>query len=274
MTAIAFDELRPPTDREFRLFQQLVYEQAGIHLGPTKRALLTGRLSRRVRELGFRTFSAYYEFLQSNRDSEEFELFDRITTNETSFFREPRHFEFLRNHAGTDAAGVIRVWSAGCSTGEEPYSIAMTLREAPVPESRIDVIATDLSRRALDRASAGEWPVARSATIPGDLLRKYMLKGVGPNAGKFKVRPELRQLVRFSRLNLNDAAYPAIPANLDAIFCRNVLIYFDGGSKRSVIERLVSKLRRGGTLFIGHAESLVGVDAGVRCVEPTIYVRE
>jgi len=275
MTAVAFDELRPPTDREFRLFQQLVYETAGIHLGPAKRALLSGRLSRRVRELGFRTFGAYYDFLKSNRDSEECELLDRITTNETSFFREPRHFEFLRNRVVPERGrSSIRIWSAGCSTGEEPYSIAMTLREALVPEGQIEIVATDLSRRVLDRASSAEWPSSESRAIPQDLLRKYMLKGIGPNAGKFKAQPELRQLVRFLRLNLNQPVYAGVPSDLDAIFCRNVLIYFDARSKRAVIERLVSRLRRGGHLFIGHAESLVGVDAAMRCVEPTVYVRE
>ena len=265
-------ELRPPTEREFRLFQQLVYEHAGIHLAPVKRALLSGRLSRRLRELGLKTFGAYYEFIQEHGDAERTQLIDRITTNETSFFREPKHFEFLERKVLPRSSRPLRIWSAGCSTGEEPFSIAMTVRETS-GDSGAGILATDISTRVLAEAAAGEWPMARAEQIPAMLLRNHMLRGIGPRRGWFAARPELRTMITFASFNLNDSdAYAPMRARFDAIFCRNVLIYFDRDSKARVIAKLLDCLAPGGHLFVGHAESLSGVE-GVVCVEPTIYVR-
>jgi chemotaxis protein methyltransferase CheR len=271
------DELRPPTDREFRLFQKLVYEHAGIHLAPIKRALLSGRLSRRIRELGLKTFGAYYDFVQEHGDEERTRLIDRITTNETSFFREPRQFDFLTQEVlpqwqRQPHSRPLRIWSAGCSTGEEPYSIAMVVRET-LGEGGVEITATDLSMRALREAAAGEWPMSKASQIPKPLLRRHMWKGIGPNRGKFAASPQLRAMIAFSPFNLNDDLdYGPLRSRFDAIFCRNVLIYFDRASKARVLSNLLDSLAPGGYLFVGHAESLNAV-AGVRCIEPTVYVR-
>ena len=270
------DDLRPPTDREFRLFQKLVYEHAGIHLAPVKRALLNGRLARRLRELGLKTFSAYYEFVQERGEEERTHLIDRITTNETSFFREPRHFDFLARELlprwHEDRARTRRIWSAGCSTGEEPYSIAMLIRET-MPDANVEILATDISTRALGEAAAGEWPMSKAEQIPAPFLHRYMLKGIGPKRGHFAASAELQAMIEFASFNLNDdLAFAATRRRFDAIFCRNVLIYFDRASKNRVLANLLDSLAPGGHLFVGHAESLSGVP-DVACVEPTVYVR-
>ena len=274
MNAFA-DDLRPPTDREFRLFQRLVYEHAGIHLAPVKRALLSGRLSRRIRELGLKTFGAYYDFVRDNGSEERTELIDRITTNETSFFREPQHFSFLTHKflpRWPSGSRPLRIWSAGCATGEEPYSIAMAVREV-LGDARVEITATDLSTRALRDAAAGVWPMSRARQIPTALLRKYMWRGTGPNSGKFAATPALRESIAFARFNLNDERdWAQIRTPFDVIFCRNVLIYFDRESKARVIDHLIDSLSPGGHLFVGHAESLAMVP-GLTCVEPTIYTK-
>jgi chemotaxis protein methyltransferase CheR len=275
----AREDLRPPTEREFRLFQKLVYEHAGIFLAPTKRALLNGRLARRVRELGLRTFAAYYEYLDAHRESETAELFDRITTNETAFFREPRHFDVLRQRvlpallAENSRARTLRCWSAGCSTGEEPHSLAMTALEAIPDGWRLEIVASDISARALRKAVAGVWPIERSNAIPKPLLKKYMLRGIGPNEGTFKAAPALTQTIRFIHLNLNESDFGPLGGAFDVIFCRNVLIYFDHESKKRAVERLIDRLSPSGYLFVGHAESLAGMTDQLHCVEPTVYAK-
>jgi len=274
--------IRPVTDREFALFQKLIYQEAGIHLAPVKKALLEARLARRLRELGLTSFEAYYRHLQDTDDSDELiVLLDRISTNETHFFREPKQFEFLANQVfpawqaqGYAALGTrgIRVWSAACSTGEEPYSLAMMLSDHFAPGSGwdIDILATDISTRVLAAARAAVWPIAKASEIPHGHLKKYMLKGTGAQDGKMKAGPEIRSVIRFERLNLNDDHYP-VEGKFDLIFCRNVMIYFDHQSRARVIQRLVDHLAANGFLFVGHAESLSGVTDRVRYVLPTIY---
>lgn len=272
--------IRPVTDREFALFQKLIYSHAGIHLAPAKKALLEARLTRRLRELGLHTFEAYYH--QAVNDGEELViLFNRISTNETHFFREPRQFEFVEQQiipawqARSQAANGsrhIRVWSAACSTGEEPYSIAMMLLDHFPPGSGWDceIFASDISTRVLDAAAEAVWPIAKAGEIPLDYLKKFMLKGSGEQSGKMKASAELRAAIRFERLNLNDQRYH-VAGPFDMIFCRNVLIYFDAQSRARAIQRLVDQLAPDGFLFIGHAESLTGVTDRVRYVMPTIY---
>ena len=274
--------VHPVSDREFALFQKLIYREAGIHLVAAKKPLLEARLTRRLRELGLHTFEAYYRYiLEVDHDQELIVLLDRISTNETHFFREPKQFEFLEtelfplwkkhNRAPTGSRH-IRVWSAACATGEEPYSLAMILFDHFSPGSGWDfeILATDLSTRVLASAAAATWPVAKAAEIPHAYLKKYMLKGTGEQTGKMKAGAELRAVVRFERLNLNDHDYP-VSGEFDLIFCRNVLIYFDDRSRARVIERLVDHLEPNGYLFVGHAESLTGVSNRVRYVLPTIY---
>jgi chemotaxis protein methyltransferase CheR len=281
--APAFDSPnRPISDREFALFQKLIYRQSGIYLAPIKKALLEARLTRRLRELGLSSFDAYYRHIfEVNHRDELIILLNLISTNETHFFREPKQFEFLakeiipawqQRNRSAGGSRHIRVWSAACSSGEEPYSLAMMLWDH-FPEGSgwdFEILATDLSTRVLGAGSAGIWPIAKASEIPQDYLKKFMLKGTGEQSGNMKARAELRSVIRFQRLNLNDDDYP-IEGNLDLIFCRNVLIYFDAQSRARVIQRLLDRLAPNGFLFVGHAESLTGVTDRVRFVVPTIY---
>lgn len=275
--------IRPITDREFSLFQELIYKEAGIYLSSVKKTLLMGRLTRRLRELDLHSFGAYYRFVIEKGDEERIRLLDAVSTNETHFFREPAQFEFLeqrllpewlREAESGRRPRKIRVWSAGCSTGEEPYSLAMALLlHFPFHSGwRIEILATDLSTRALERARSAIWPIEKIKEIPPRFLQPFMLRGTGGQEGKIKAGPEIRSLIRFERLNLNEAAYP-VSETFDLIFCRNVLIYFDGESKRRVIDRLLRLLSPAGYLFIGHAESLTGLSDRVRSVLPTVYVK-
>ncbi len=266
----------PVTDDEFRLFQQLVYQWSGIFLSPIKRALLAARLSKRVRQLGLRSFSEYYRHLSQGEDDERRILLDSICTNETHFFREPAQFDFLDQVVlpGMMADGRrqkrIRVWSAGCSTGEEPFSLAMLLHDRLAASGwSIEILATDLSTRVLEKAANAEWPVESAAEIPPAYLRRYMLKGRKSKEGIMRAGPQLRSLIHFAQLNLSDAVY-AIPGQFDLIFCRNVMIYFDQTSKKHVFERLVAHLAPGAYLFLGHAESGTGWREDLVPVRPAI----
>ncbi|HLG17968.1 MAG TPA: protein-glutamate O-methyltransferase CheR [Blastocatellia bacterium] len=274
--------IQPITDKEFALFQGLIHREAGIYLSQVKKALLVGRLTRRLRELGLRTFGAYYRRVVEEDGGERARMLDCICTNETHFFREPQQFAFLEQHVFPDwktralsglRARRIRAWSAACSTGEEPYSLAMILL-CHFPQTsgwEVEILATDLSIRALKRAQAGVWSLENAARIPSTYLRKFMLKGTRSQAGKMRAGPEIRSAVRFHRLNLNDEYYPAL-GPFDLVFCRNVLIYFDAGTKSRVIDRLLNHVAPTGYLLLGHAESLSNVTDRVRSVGPMVYV--
>jgi chemotaxis protein methyltransferase CheR len=274
--------VKPIGDQEFDLFQKLIYRSAGIHLSVAKRTLLEARLAKRVRELGLDSFSAYYDFLvRDGRGTELGELLDRIATNETHFFREPFQFEFLEETlfrqwqaevAGGARSKHLRVWSAGCATGEEPFSVAMTLLDHFPAQAgwRIEIFATDLSSRALRAARAAVWPITKAKEIPPAYLKRFMLRGTGSQQGNMKAGPEILGAVRFQQLNLHDEVYPSI-GSFDLILCRNVLIYFDAASRAGVIERLLDHLAPTGYLFVGHAESLAAMSERVRYVVPTVY---
>ncbi len=269
------------SDAEFASLRAMILEHSGIQLNDSKRALLYARLVRRIRELGMGTFAEYEA--RARGDATELRLLlDRVTTNETSFFREPRHFDYLaRSHLPqlivAATAGqrprTLRAWSAGCSTGEEPYSLAMTLLDALPPDAgwSVQVLATDLSTRVLDAAARATWPIERTREIPGASLRRYMLRGTGSQQGFIRATPELRSCVAVRRLNLDAEDYPAEP--FDLVFCRNVLIYFQPERRDRVLRRLIAGLVTDGLLFVGHAESVRSSVDGVRCVAPTIYVR-
>lgn len=272
----------PITKQQFDRFQKLIYSAAGIHLAPHKKALLEARLSKHIRELGLDSFDAYYRHVVgSSQDDGLIGLLDRIATNETHFFREPRQFEFLEKQvfsawraqaAGGLRAKRLRLWSAGCSSGEEPYSLAMSLLDQFPPHSGWEsaILATDLSTKVLDQARAGLWPIAKAQEIREKYLRQFMLRGTGEQQGWMKAGAAIRALLQFERLNLNDECY-AVGGCFDAIFCRNVLIYFDAPARRRVIERLIDRLAPAGYLFVGHAESLNGITERVRHVMPTVY---
>jgi len=274
-------EIRPLSDPEFRRFRRLIESESGIHLSEVKKALVTGRLTRRLRQLGLGDFTSYLDLVESNGE-ERTTMIDCMCTNETRFFREPRQFEFLDGQIlphwkELAAAGAmpkrIRAWSAACSTGEEPYSVAMLLRTHFAEGWRLGILASDLSGRAIAAAREGVWPVERAADIPPHYRRAYMLRGVRSAEGKMHVRPELQAMIEFRRINLNDAAYP-VDAEFDLIFCRNVLIYFDRETKAAVIERLSRHLAPGGFLFLGHAETLTAPAHGLQQAGPAAYLRK
>ncbi|HET7841123.1 MAG TPA: protein-glutamate O-methyltransferase CheR [Terriglobia bacterium] len=271
------------TDADFALFQRLIEKYAGIYLSPAKKPLLVGRLSRRLRELGISSLHKYYKRVLADPD-EHVRMMDCISTNETQFFREPLHFEFLEKRilprwiSEADAGRrtrKVRVWSAGCSSGEEPYSIAMTLlSHLPTPSGwQIDITATDISTRVLTRARAGVWPMEKSRHIPEARLRNFMLRGTGSQEGKMKAGPALQSVIRFERFNLMDDPASLMTSGLDIIFCRNVLIYFQPETKERVVRRLLRHLAADGYLFVGHSESLNHLADCVRSVVPTVYVR-
>jgi chemotaxis protein methyltransferase CheR len=268
------------SDAEFALFQVFIHREIGILLADAKKALVVARLSGRLRATGLSSFGKYYRHAMAD-PAERLRLIDCITTNETHFFREPQHFEVLAKRLLPEwqamaAAGQrsrrIRVWSAGCSTGEEPYSLAMTLlyhfhREV---DWSIDITATDISTRVLERAAEGIWSIDVAEKIPLLYLKAFMLRGTGIQEGKMKAGSEIRRVVRFTRLNLNDEHY-ALPGRFDLIFCRNVLIYFRGETKRRILDRLIGHLAPGGCLFLGHAESLIHRTDHLEILIPTVY---
>jgi chemotaxis protein methyltransferase CheR len=268
------------SDGDFRRFQNVIYRTAGIHLSHNKRAMLAARLSKRLRALKIVEYAQYLDRVESNED-EMAEMLDCVATNETRFFREQKQFDFLQNvliprwKTAAEARvrpRTLRVWSAGCSTGEEPYSLAMALLAgfSGGPEWDLSIVASDLSVRALDVAMAGVWSVEKASSIPEPLLKRFMLRGRGSQQGRMKAGQEIRSVIRFFRMNLNDDGYP-VGSGFDLILCRNVLIYFDADSRRRVIDRFIDRLSPGAFFFIGHAETLHGVTTRVRCLAPTIY---
>jgi chemotaxis protein methyltransferase CheR len=269
------------SDRDFARFQALIREEAGIFLAPAKKALLQGRLARRIRDLGLSSFGAYHELVVRD-EAERVWMLDAICTNETHFFREPRHFEYLARRvvpalcAEADAGRrvrQVRVWSAACSTGEEPYSLAMTLLGALPAGWDVRILATDLSTKVLARAGDGLYSMDKAGEIPEPYLKAFMLRGHGAREGLMKAGPEIRAAVRFERMNLAAAAWPAM-GPFDLVFLRNVLIYFDRETKGRVVSRALASLAPGGQLFLGHAESLAGMMVPSRPVFPTVYARE
>jgi chemotaxis protein methyltransferase CheR len=274
-------EPAPLTAQEFTLFQRLILREAGIFLSDAKTALLVGRLIRRVRELELPTFGAYYARIAGGDTAELVRLLDAIATNETHFFREPKQFELLEDRVCSEwlaqaASGArarrVRVWSAACSTGEEPYSIAMVLLDRLGADWEVEIVASDISTRVLDRAAQGVYPLARAEEIPEHYRRRYMLRGIGPEEGNCRAGKAVRAPVRFERINLNDGEYP-VTGMFDAIFCRNVLIYFDPPSRLDVIDRLTRRLVPGGYLFLGHAESAARTATELKSVMPAVYRR-
>ena len=267
-------------DQEFHLFQALVLRESGIHLGAKNRAMLVSRLWKRLRALELNSFSAYYRRVKA--DPQEMVLMlDCICTNETHFFREPAAFECLRSRVFTEwmaeaGAGkrsrTIRVWSAACSTGEEAYSLGMTILAHFPPETgwKVEIIGTDLSTKVLARASEAVWPAEKLAGVPVEYQRRFLLKGYGPEKGKIKVVEDLRKLIRFQRLNLTQEPY-SIDGSFDLIFCRNVLIYFEWETKVKVVDQLGKYLTPRGYMFLGHAESLHSVADKLRVVTPKVF---
>jgi chemotaxis protein methyltransferase CheR len=276
--------LREPSAREFQEIASLIQDAAGIALNESKRALLVRRLANRVTALGLSSFDEYTTLVRADDSGSELvQLLDLIATNETHFFREPAHFDFLEQRvyphwseqAGTGARSRgVRVWSAACSTGQEPYSLAMhLLSHFPALDGwSIELLATDISTRALATAASGVWSLDKAHEIPPHFLQRYMRRGVGEQLGRMRASDELRRVVRFARVNLAADHYP-VPGSFDLIFCRNVLIYFTPEGRAAVIENLTKRLAPGGLLFVGHAESLHAHRTQLHPLMPTVYTR-
>lgn len=256
-------------EREFRLFQTLMFSEAGVSLPASKVALVRGRLTRRLGATGVSSFAAYHDLIR--RDAAERQnAIDLLTTNETYFFREPKHFEFLRDTVLPAIAGErnVAVWSAACSSGEEVYSLAMLLADLR-GKREWRILGSDLSTRVLEKARNGHYSMARTDGIPRTYLQHYCLRGKGSQEGTLLVTRELRERTSFQQINLN-STLPSI-GPFDVIFLRNVMIYFSPETKAEVVARVAQKLKPGGYLFIGHSESLQGCNPDLQLVRPSVY---
>ncbi len=265
------------SDAEFARFQTLVRDHSGINLRPEKRHLLVARLAPHLRDLSIATFSAYYQYLAADASGEELRtLINRITTNKTSFFREPHHFEFLASHLIPDiqrgGSKPLRIWSAGCSSGEEPYSIAIALREVlgPAQAREARILASDIDTEMLGQAQAGIYPLESLEAVSAQRLRRHFLRGFGACEGLAQVRPELKRMVEFRRINFTQPDW-GVDSRFHAIFCRNVIIYFDRSLQNAIVTRLAGYLNPGGCFFAGHSENLHWLRDLLVTVEPTVY---
>lgn len=257
---------------EFAQFQRLIYQIAGISLADSKKILLVGRLGKRLRALGLASFGDYYRYVANSANAGERQtMVDLLTTNETYFFREEAHFNFLRQSILPQhpAGKAFEVWSAASSTGEEIYTLAMVLADELGVNGAFSILGSDISTQVLEVARRGQYWLERTRGLPQSYLKKYCLKGVRSQEGSFLISPELRRHTRFMQVNLN-TTLPDI-GSFDLIFLRNVMIYFDNGTKRQVVARLVEKLRPGGHLIVGHSESLNGITNSLKMVRPTVY---
>lgn len=260
------------TSQEFSLFQRLIYKIAGISLSDAKRVLLVGRLRKRLVHHGLSTFSEYYKFVTATPHEDELQIMvDLLTTNETYFFREAKHFTFLRDVIlpARQPGETFRIWSAASSSGEEAYTMAMVLAES-LPGKNWEVFGSDISTQVLEKARSGLYPLERTEGIPPALLSKYCMKGVRSQAGKLLIAAELRRNVRFEQVNLTHPIDNSF-GDFDVIFLRNVMIYFDLETKRKVVSNLLPRLKRGGWFVVGHSESLNGITDSLLQVQPTIY---
>ena len=264
--------------RDFERVRQLIYAHAGISLNESKTEMVYSRLARRLRITGHREFSAYLDVLEDDCHPEWEHFVNSLTTNLTEFFRESHHYPVLAKHALSSSRRPFRVWSAACSTGEEPYSLAMTLCETfGSDEPPVEILATDLDTQVLDKGATGIYEADRVEGLDPGRLKRFFQKGAGNRSGQVRVRSGIRKLVRFQQLNFLAAQW-AVTGSFDAIFCRNVLIYFDKPTQHRVLRRLSAHLASDGLFFAGHSESLlhaadVFVPIGKTVYRPTAGTR-
>jgi chemotaxis protein methyltransferase CheR len=275
------DRLGP---RDFARLARFIEEYCGIKMPASKKTMLEGRLRRRVRATGQPDLKQYCAFLfdKDGMEGEIIHLIDAVTTNKTEFFREPDHFRFLAERAVPRLAAMskggsqrpLKVWSAASSTGAEPYTIAMVLAEKAkeIPGLRFSITATDISTEVLETAVAGIYPEAMMAPVPPAMRRSYVMRSKDRARQLVRIDPSLRATVRFGRVNLMEAPYQ-VDTDMDVIFCRNILIYFDKPTQAMVVERLCNHLRRGGYLFVGHSETLTWLDLPLEPAGPTVFQR-
>ncbi|QWR78735.1 CheR family methyltransferase [Candidatus Magnetomonas plexicatena] len=272
------------TDKEFRRLGDFVHSEVGIKMPDIKKTMLEARLQKRLKALGFDTFNQYIEYVFSpkGRDAEIINFIDVVTTNKTDFFREPNHFEYLTSTAlptliRTHGAGVRRklmVWSAGCSTGEEPYTLTMVLDNYGLKQYNgvfsFTLIATDISSRVLEKAQSGVYEEEKVAPIPMEMKKRYLLRSKDRSKKIVKIVPELRSMIKFRRLNFMEGDF-GFREEMDIIFCRNVVIYFDKQTQEKLLNKFSRYLIPGGYLFMGHSETIAGLKVPFVQVAPTVY---
>lgn len=261
----------PLTLAEYQRIQKFLTHEAGISLGPSKQTLVMGRLGKRLRARNCLNYDAYLHLLHQD-SAERQQAIDLLTTNETYFFREPKHFAFLGEQAIPfwNSRDQVRIWSAASSSGEEAYSIAMVLAERR--RKKWEIFGSDLSSKVLLAAERAIYPMARAEKIPKAYLKSYCLRGTGQQEGFFSITPEIRRFVKFAQINLNKTL-PDV-GEFDMIFLRNVLIYFDVPEKKAICQRLLQQLRPGGFFLVGHSESLNGIVDGLQLLQPAVYKKE
>lgn len=273
------------TERDYARLCKLIYAEAGIHLGTERKTMLEARIKRRLKALDLDSYGQYCDYLfghKGDRDvthDEVVHLIDVVTTNKTDFFREPKHFHYLVEHAlpeltERNGSKPFLIWSAGCSTGEEPYTMAIVLNEYANshPGFRFRILASDISNLVLAKAEQGVYTHSVVEPVPPALRRKYFMRSRQPGSDRVRVVPELRQTVEFRRLNFMDTDY-GLSEKLDAIFCRNVIIYFDRPTQQRILLRLANCLLPGGYMFVGHAETLHDMNLPLVPVAPALYRR-
>jgi chemotaxis protein methyltransferase CheR len=269
---LAESELTPA---QFTRITDVLHEHAGIRMREGKEGLVRARLTKRLRKLGLPDFDAYLDFVQQDPSRREFaEMIDALTTNKTSFLREATHFDFLRDTVFPQLSGPVRIWSAGCSSGEEPYTLAMLCNEsfADIATRDVRILSTDISHRVLAQAKAGTYPADITSDVPAPWLQKYWTRTQDASGrAQYEAGKSLRRLVHFAKLNLMER-WP-MQGPFDAILCRNVMIYFDKATQQQLVERYWQLLRPGGHLFVGHSESLTGLSHKFRYVQPAVYVK-
>lgn len=269
------------TAQEFTRLSEFIHTECGIKMPPGKKIMLEARLQKRLKSVGAATFGDYCEYLFNSPHGQDelVQMINAVTTNKTDFFREPAHFQILTDivlpsfvDPASYSGQCFTVWSAGCSSGEEPYTLAMVLSEfaALHPGFRFSVIATDISTKVLEKAQLGIYDEERVAMLPLTTKQRYLMKSKDRSRGQVRIAPELRALIRFERVNLMDEQYRR-PELLDVIFCRNVIIYFERMNQERLLGRLCSSLKPGGYLFLGHSETVHGFDLPLQRVTSTVY---
>lgn len=269
------------SEEDFDAFSSFIYTEFGIKMPAVKRIMLQGRLLKRIRSLNMNSYSEYKKYLFSTDGHKEeiFNFLNVVTTNKTDFFREPVHFDFLSNTVlpnhinGSQSRDIFKIWSAGCSSGEELYTISMLLNEFKGSNVGFNysMLGTDISKNVLSKAARGVYPLNKVDIVPLELKRKYFLKSKDKENPTVKVQSELQRNLNLKFLNFMDSSYSNITEKFDVIFCRNVLIYFDRATQEAVINKLSMHLKVGGFFFIGHSESLTGMDVPLEHIKPTIF---
>lgn len=278
--------ITPMSSGDFMRLSRFIHQECGIRITDAKKTMIEARLQRRLKKLGLKTYVDYCDYLFSPKGLEEELAFmiDEVTTNKTDFFREPAHFRFLTDRAlpelmkkyGSVAGKSLNIWSAGCSSGEEPYTLAMVLKEfgerLRQSEFRFLILATDVSGAVLNKAEMAVYEEERVEPVPSEYRRKYFLRSKDASRGVVRVVPELRKHVKFRRLNFMDDDF-GFKESQDIIFCRNVIIYFDRPTQERLLNRFCRSLSKGGYIFMGHSETLFGMDLPLVPVVPTVYKR-